>query len=162
MNNQYLKLQDPEKLTDEIIPLLIEKNYITKDDFDRNCIASLVKLFQGRLSKLSDFAEWADFFFLREIKIEPKAKEKFLSVDLSREFKLFIGRLETLEKFDIVTIEDTFRNLVNELGIEAKALIHPIRVALTGKTVGPGLFEVIYYLGLSRTKERLDKFIKKE
>ena len=49
-----------------------------------------------------------------------------------------------------------------ELGIEAKVLIHPMRVALTGKTVGPGLFEVIYYLGKERTKERLAKFIKKE
>lgn len=50
--------------------------------------------------------------------------------------------------------------MVKELNIETKILIHPIRVALTGKTVGPGLFEVIYYLGKETTKERLVKWIK--
>jgi glutamyl-tRNA synthetase len=50
---------------------------------------------------------------------------------------------------------------VQELNIEAKTLIHPIRVALTGKTIGPGLFEVIYYLGKERTRERLLRQIKR-
>jgi len=50
--------------------------------------------------------------------------------------------------------------LVSELGIEAKVLIHPVRVALTGKTVGPGLFEVVYYLGLEKTRKRLARLIK--
>ena len=159
MNNQYLRNADTEKLANEIIPLLAGQGYIDKDNFDRGYIISVVKLFQARLSKLSDFLDWADFFFLPEIKIDPGAQEKFLSKDLSREFKLFIERLEKLETFDIVTIEDSFRRLVAELNIEAKALIHPIRVALTGKTIGPGLFEVIHYLGKERTKQRLMKWV---
>jgi glutamyl-tRNA synthetase len=161
MNNQYLKKEDPEKLNDLLLPRLIEKGYITKDRFDRNYILSLVKLFQARLSKLNDFLDWADFFFLEDIKIEPAAKEKYLTQDLSREFKLFIERLDKLEKFDGVNIEATFRQMVKELGLEAKTLIHPIRVVLTGKTVGPGLFEVIYYLGKERTRKRLTKWIKR-
>jgi glutamyl-tRNA synthetase len=160
MNNQYLKKEDPEKLTDELIPALEEKGYIDKENFDRNYVVSLVKLFQGRLTVLNDFPDWADFFFLKEIPIDPAAEKKFLSGDLSKEFKLFIERLDALDKFDILTIEEAFRQLVKELNIEAKVLIHPVRVALTGKTIGPGLFEVIYYLGKARTKERLNKFIK--
>lgn len=161
MNNQYLKKKDPGELADELIPLLIEKEYIDKDKFDRNYIISLIQLFQGRLSKLGDFPDWADFFFVEDIKIDPQAQNKFLSGDLSRGFGLFIQRLDALEKFDIATIETAFRELVKDLGIEAKELIHPVRVALTGKTIGPGLFEVIYYLGRERTKQRLMKWIKK-
>lgn len=161
MNNQYLKGADTQNLTEEIIPLLIDKGYIKNDNIDRDYIMSLVKLFQGRLSKLSDFVDWADFFFLEEIKIDPKAQEKFLSQDLSGEFKLFIERLEKLDRFDIVNIEDSFRQLVSELNIEAKTLIHPIRVALTGKTIGPGLFEVIYYLGKERAKKRLLQWVER-
>ncbi len=160
INQQYLKKEDPQKLTDAIIPLLVEKRYIHKNNFDRDYIVSLVRLFQGRLSTLEDFLDWADFFFIKNIKIDPEAKKKFLAQDLSCEFKLFIERLEALDKFDILTIESSFRQLVKELNMEARAFIHPIRVALTGKTVGPGLFEVIYYLGKERTKERLSKFIK--
>jgi glutamyl-tRNA synthetase len=162
MNNQYLKKEDPEKLAEKIIPLLAEKKYIERDNFDRNYLLSLVKLFQARLSTLNDFVDWADFFFLKDVKIDPEAKNKFLSSDLSREFRLFSERLEVLDSFDIANIEASFRALVKELGIEAKTLIHPIRVALTGKTVGPGLFEVIYYLGKEITIERLSKFIRKE
>ena len=161
INNQYLKKADAEKLTDEIIPLLLKKRYINKNNFDRTYLVSLVKLFQGRLSRLTDFMEWADFFFVKNIKIDKEAKEKFFTQDLSSEFKLFIERLEKLDRFDIATIEASFRQLVEELNIEARTLIHPIRIALTGKAVGPGLFEVIYYLGRERTKERLMKWVKK-
>ena len=161
MNNQYLKTEDPERMADELLPLLIEKKFIEKDNFDRNYLVSLVKLFQARLTTLNDFVDWADFFFVKDLQIDPEAEKKHLNRDLSKEFKLFIERLEALEKFDIVTIEEAFRKMVAELHLEAKALIHPIRVALTGKTVGPGLFEVIYYLGKERTKERLTKFIRK-
>ena len=160
INNQYLKKADPQKLAEELIPALIGKKYIAKDAFDREHLVDLVKLFQGRLSKLSDFTDWADFFFLKDIQIEAQAEEKFLKEDFSREFRLFNARLEGLDKFDPATIESTFREMVKELHLEAKTLIHPIRVALTGKTVGPGLFEVIYYLGKERTQERLAKFIK--
>jgi glutamyl-tRNA synthetase len=162
MNNQYIKKADTEKLTGEIIPRLMEKNYIEKDNFDRDYLLSLVKLFKERLSTLNDFINWADFFFLKDIKIDPQAQKRYLSEDLSPEFKLFIQRLEALDEFDILTIEKSFRDMVKELNIEAKRLIHPIRVALTGKTIGPGLFEVIYYLGKEKTKQRLENWIKKE
>jgi len=160
-NNQYLKEADTVKLAEEIIPVLVEKNYIAKDNFDRNYIESLVKLFQPRLSTLNDFPDWAGFFFVDDVLMDPAAEEKFLRQDLSREFTQFIKKLEALEKFDISSIEESFRSLVKELNIEAKQLIHPIRVALTGKTIGPGLFEVIYFLGLARTKKRLEKYIKR-
>jgi nondiscriminating glutamyl-tRNA synthetase len=162
LNNQYLKNEDPGELAEQLIPELAARKWIAKDNFDRNYLLSLVKLLQARLTVLSDFFERADFFFLDDFPVDPKAQEKFLSRDLSKEFSLFSERLEKLEKFEIVEIEETFRQMVSELGLEAKVLIHPIRVALTGKTVGPGLFELIYCLGKDRTKRRLAKWIKKE
>ncbi len=160
INNQYLKKEDPEKLADQLIPALTEKGYINPQEYDRNYLLSLVKLFQARLTVLNDFVDWADFFFQKEVQIDPAAQEKYLSVDLSREFKLFCQRLDSLEDFSIENIETSFRQMVGELGIQAKVLIHPIRVALTGKTIGPGLFEVMYYLGKERVKERMGKWIK--
>ncbi|MGE5197955.1 MAG: glutamate--tRNA ligase [Deltaproteobacteria bacterium] len=159
INNQYIKNMDTQELTDQLLPLLEQKGYIRKNNFDRNYLISLVKLFQARLSTLNDFVDWADFFFTDSLVIDPKAQEKFLAQDLSREFALFIERLETLKEFDTVNIETCFRELVKELNIPAKTLIHPVRVALTGKTIGPGLFEVIYYLGRERTKDRLMKWV---
>ena len=159
MNNQYLKAVDPEKLADQLVPLLVERNYIHKDRYDRAYLLTLVKLFQARLPRINDFVDWADFFFLDEPIMDAVAKEKHLTQDLSKEFSLFVQRLNSLDSYEIMSIEESFRGLVAELGIEAKRLIHPIRVALTGKTIGPGLFEVIYYLGKERACKRLSKFI---
>jgi glutamyl-tRNA synthetase len=160
MNNQYLKNADPQKLLEELLPLLIERGYVGEEGFDRGYILELIKLFQPRLARLNDFVDWADFFFIEEIKIETAAQEKFLSKDLSKEFQLFISELEGLSSFSVENIEKCFRGLVVKLNIEAKVLIHPLRVALTGKTIGPGLFELIYSLGLERTKKRLLKWVK--
>jgi len=160
INNQYLKDKDPDKLADILVPLLSEKGYINPQGFDRDYLVALVKLFQPRLTIITDFPDWADFFFVQELKIDPEAEKKFLAEDLSREFRLFIEKLDKLGKFDILSIEEAFRGLVKELNMESKALIHPLRVALTGKTIGPGLFEVICYLGKTRTKERLSRWIK--
>ncbi|MEI6631450.1 MAG: glutamate--tRNA ligase [bacterium] len=160
-NNQYLKKADPQKLADELIPILLEQGYLEKDNIDKAYLLEIIKLFQARLNTLNDFISWADFFFLKEITPDPQAQAKFLGTDLSKEFSLFAERLEEVKDFDIPNIEISFRELIKELGIESKKLIHPIRVALTGKTIGPGLFEVIYYLGKERTRERLLKWVKK-
>jgi glutamyl-tRNA synthetase len=157
INNQYLKNADPQKLIEELLPLLREKKYISEAGFDKDYLLQLVRLFQPRLARLNDFVDWADFFFVEEVNLDPAARQKYLDKDLTKEFRLFVTELEGLKDFSIENIEKCFRDVVAKLNIEAKLLIHPIRVALTGKTIGPGLFEVIYYLGLARTRARLEK-----
>jgi glutamyl-tRNA synthetase len=162
INNYYIKISPTNKLTDLLTPMIEEKfpegeNYCS----NRQWLESLIKLYQGRINTLSDFLDWADFFFLDEIMVEQNLVEKFLSQDLSKEFSMFIERLERLESFTAASIEETFRDLVKELNINSRQLIHPIRVALTGKTIGPGLFDVIFYLGRHRVSQRLSKWIKK-
>jgi glutamyl-tRNA synthetase len=160
INNQYLKNIDPEKLADYLVPLLAEKNYINKDIYDRGYLLELVKLFQARLPRINDFVEWADFFFLAEPVMDEAAVKKYLENDLSKEFKLFAQRLENLTNFDAANIEAAFRELIAQLGIEAKVLIHPIRVALSGKTIGPGLFELMHCLGKEKSIKRLLKWVR--
>jgi glutamyl-tRNA synthetase len=161
VNNEYIKKTPPDVLRGFIAPLLQGRLGVDPEFIDPAYFASLIQLYQARLTTINDFVDRADFFFLTEPIMDPQAQDKHLNRDLSREFGLFISRLEVLAAFDIPSIEQAFRELVVELNIESKALIHPIRVALTGKTVGPGLFEVIYYLGQQRTKERLLKWIKR-
>ena len=76
---------------------------------------------------------------------------------MSKEFKLLAKGLKELDNFNIQSTEEVFRNLVSELGVEASDLVHPVRVALTGKDVGPGLFDTMVILGQGKTVERLFK-----
>ena len=61
--------------------------------------------------------------------------------------------------FDIETVEKSYRDLIDELGIKGGDIIHPTRLALSGKTVGPGLFDIISILGKEKCIERINKAI---
>jgi glutamyl-tRNA synthetase len=159
INSQHIKASDTGELVDLVVPRLQEAGLIPLEGYDRSYISSIVDLFKGRLPTLADFPDWADFFFTADVVIDPAAREKHLSKDYAKEFRLFSQRLAILEPFDVSSIEQCFRSLVSELGTDARTLIHPVRVALTGKTIGPGLFDIIYHLGKERTRSRLGKFV---
>ncbi|MFA6378865.1 MAG: glutamate--tRNA ligase [Candidatus Omnitrophota bacterium] len=154
VNAQHIKAMALERLTDLLIPLLKERNYLT-DHFDRKQLETIVSLFKGRLSTLEDFLDWADFIFVSKVVIRPEDQEKFLSRDLSREFSVLSDRLSKIESFTHETAEKAFRDVATELGVTTSDLVHPVRVALTGKSVGPGLFETMNVLGKEKTVQRL-------
>lgn len=154
INAQYIKKTDTPVLAEMLIPYLKEAGYIS-ENFDGNHFKKVVELFKGRLNVLTDFLDWADFIFLDEPKMDQEAKTKYLSQDRSKEFQLLCERLGEIKTFDTASTEEAFRTLVGELGIKASDLVHPVRVALTGKSVGPGLFDTMVILGKDITIRRL-------
>ncbi len=154
LNGQYIKEMTAGKLTDLIIPFLKEKGYI-RADFDRERLEKIVDLFKVRMATLTDFLEWADFVFVDKLMVGDEIRQQHLSHDRSKEFQLLSERISRLDTFDTASIEKAFRDLVAELGIQASELVHPVRVALTGKAIGPGLFDTMAILGKEKTVERL-------
>ncbi len=156
VNSQHLRKTDISQLTQYLVPLLKEKNMI-EEHFDRTRLEGVVKLFQSRMDTLVDFIDWADFIFNEKLTIGEELKKEFFSPQRAKEFKLLSQRLGAGDVFDVKTTEHIFRSLVAELKIQASDLVHPVRVALTGKTVGPGLFETMVVLGKEKTMERLNQ-----
>lgn len=154
LNGQYIRQMDTECLTQQLIPFLKEKNYLP-EDFDRQKLQEIVGLFKNRLLTLTDFLEWTDFIFMDRLKIGEDIRREQLSQDKTKEFRLLSERINALGSFDTVSVEKAFRDLVAELGIPPSDLVHPVRVALTGRAVGPGLFETMVVLGKERTIQRL-------
>jgi len=76
---------------------------------------------------------------------------------LSKEFKLLAQKLLELKQFGSQEIEKLFRNFVAELNLKSRDLIHPLRAAVTGSLIGPGLFEVISLLGKEKVCNRIFK-----
>ncbi len=158
LNGEYIKNMDVAKLTELLIPFLKEK-YQDKPIPDGKAMESIVNLFKGRMSTLKDFLEWTDFIFSDAVNFDPEAKEKHLSEDRSKEFALLAESESKLTEFNAKTAEEAFRSVVEQLGIKAGDLVHPVRVALTGRAVGPGLFETMAVLGQSKTVERLKAMV---
>ncbi len=158
INSQYIKKMEPIRLAGLLKPFLKEKGYIS-DDFDTKKLEKMAELYKRRLPTLMDFLERADFLFLDKISIEKEAAEKYLQQDKSQEFALLAERLQDLSVFDEKTTEKAFREVVAELGIPASELVHPVRVVLTGRAVGPGLFETMAVLGKEKTITRLKQYV---
>lgn len=156
VNSQHIKHYDSEKLVDALKPLLEEKGYLAPGATSQ-ALRQAVDLFKGRLSTLTDFLDWADFVFLDHIDVKEQDRKKFFTDKALEQFCLLSQRLEALNLFSAQSAEEVFRELVLELGIKAADLVHPVRVALTGKTIGPGLFETMALLGKEKTVQRLRK-----
>ncbi len=154
LNGQHIKEMETGRLTELIIPLL-EKERCGIKDFDGQRLKSIVHLFKARMSTLVDFLEWTDFIFVDRLTINQEMKAQHLAQDRSKEFRLLSEKIGQLNSFDAATIEKAFRDLVDQLGIKASDLVHPVRVALTGRAIGPGLFDTMAILGKEKTVQRL-------
>lgn len=159
MNGQYIKRLSVEELTHLVKPYLKEKNLL-RDDEDEERLKKIVALEQERLKTLAQITEYGDFFFLSEITYDEKALKKVLRKEgVSLILREYRNGLKDLEPFTIETVESVARKIIADMGIKGGALIHPTRVALTGRTVGPGLFELMALLGRKVIIKRLDKAI---
>ncbi len=159
MNGQYIKRLGVEELTDLVKPYLQENNLLRGDE-DEEWLKKIVALEQERIKTLSQITEYADFFFLSDITYDEKAVRKVLGKEMvPRILTEYRNGLKDLEPFTVETVESVARKIIADLEIKGGKLIHPTRVALTGRTVGPGLFELMALLGREVTVKRLDKVI---
>lgn len=158
INLQYLKKLDTNLLVEMIIPRLKKAGFIG-DNFDRNWLFNLVKLYQARCYTLSEFQEQTEFFFKEDFKYDEEGVNTYLKSDkIPLMFKKLAEALEKLTEFDIKNTEEAARKLVDEFGIKGADLIHPVRVAISGRTVSAGLFEIMALLGKEKVLKRLERF----
>jgi len=157
-NQQHIQRLPGGELARRIEPLMRERG-IWRDAFtgpERSWLLSFIDLLKPRVKRLHDFADEAPYFFTDQVVIDPEAAAKHLE---GAEVRGLLGaladRIAAAEPFASATLDATLRGLAAEQGVKVGALIHPARVALTGRSVSPGLFEVMELLGRGRTVERL-------
>jgi glutamyl-tRNA synthetase len=158
LNGQYIKEMDTAQLTQAILPLVSARYPEARPQVKD--LEDMVQLYKGRMNTLLDFLDWTDFIFNDQVRLEDEAKSKYLSLDIHKEFDLLAERLSAIGDFNVKAAEEAFRGVVAQLGIEAGELVHPVRVALTGRAVGPGLFDTMAVLGKERTVRRLREAFK--
>ena len=160
LNGQYIKERDSNDLLEKLLPLLKEKNIIG-EDFDREKLLNLVELYKVRMKTLADFTKHITIFYSDEIHFDEKAVEKHLKKEGARELLTkWRERLSDLGSFDKNSLEENCRSLAEELGVKPAKLIHPTRVAISGRTTGAGLFEMMEVIGKDTVLKRLDYVIK--
>jgi glutamyl-tRNA synthetase len=167
LNGNYLRELDLDYITKETIPFLIEKGFIKEYEAEEkyDYIKRVVAAVREKVKLLTELADGSEYFFKDISEYDPKGVAKRFEKDGTVRL-LESGRkaLEDAEDFKVETVEKIYRDLIDKLGIKGGDIIHPTRLALSGKTVGPGLFDIISILGKEECLKRMDKaieFIKK-
>ncbi|MCX5688120.1 MAG: glutamate--tRNA ligase [Candidatus Omnitrophica bacterium] len=131
-----------------------------KPDCDEKWFKKFAALYHPRVKTLIEFREEFGIFMSDEVQYNQEAVEKFLKKDkVSSILSITRERLEKLDPFTQENIEKSSRALIEELKIESSDLIHPLRVAVTGKAVSAGVFEVLALLGKDKVVTRLERVL---
>jgi glutamyl-tRNA synthetase len=154
LNADHIKATPIPRLAAQLIPFLKKLGFDAREgEFIEKVIQTLIP----RCKTLEEMAEAASFFYLDTISYDEKAVSKFLKLDARDPLILLLQELETLRVFTEENLEAAFKTIMDRTGLKLGKIAQPVRVALTGKTASPGIFEIVEILGkdlvVSRLKE---------
>ncbi len=159
-NADHIKVAQPETLVKPLAPFL---KILGHDIQPGPFIENVIKTLNIRSKTLKNMAEDALFYFAEDVSYDEKAAKKFLKPAALEPIQLLIAELESLDHFGEAKLEQAFKCVMEKTGLKLGKIAQPVRVALTGRTASPGIFEIIEIIDkdkvISRLK-RVTRFIK--
>lgn len=155
LNAHYIKEANLDRLFEEMKPLWPAGTNSNDAAFTKKVIVDL----QPRVKTLVELAYTANFYFTDDIKYEEQAAQKFLTPDISEHLKGIVDSLSSVQNFSKEGLEEFFKVYTQEKKIKFKLIAQPLRVALTGKTVSPGIDEIMVTLGKDRVIKKIKNAI---
>ena len=160
MNAEYIKTSPPEAVAESLVPFLKRTGLLDPaHPVSHEWLVQLVVLVRERAKTLVDMVEWVRPYFGEAVVWEEEAAAKFLTPKNAAVLRKLLERFLSLPGFSKQAWEEEFKRLVEEEGMKMGQLAQPVRVALTGRTASPGLFEVMEVLGRERTLSRLQQSV---
>jgi len=161
MNGQYIAQLPPDALETVLRPLFAASDVATAPLLsDASAYRVLVELLRPRAKRLTDFVDQARPLLADTVEYESAAIEKHVSsADIVSHLEALADALRTTNPFDAVHVEGAVRGTAERRSIKAGPLIHATRVALTGRTTSPGLFELITLLGREVSVARIERLV---
>jgi glutamyl-tRNA synthetase len=161
LNGQYIINSSSEELADMVVPFLVREKILEEgQEIDKAWLARAVGTLKERAKTLVELAGSLRYYISGEVEYEEKARTKFLNQNSLPYLKELLEALRALSDFSHDEIEKIFGAIVERQGIKLGALAQPVRVAITGGTVSPGIFEVLEILGREKTLKRIEKAVR--
>ncbi len=170
MNGEYIRKMKPDDLTFKAFPFIAKENLVGSKKYEdiedavRMALTRSISLEQEKIKLLKDIPNLIKYMLkqdLEEQDYEDEAKEKVLKLSGVKQILSDCrDRLARLEDFSEEKIEEEIRNYATESGKKTSEVFHPLRVAVSGRTRGPGLFALLSFLGRERVLKRIDYTIR--
>jgi len=148
MNGVYLRALSPEDYADALIQYLRE----TGHDWDEELVRRTVPIVQEKIERFGQYPDFAGFFFRDVEPDRAMLNGRAPIVEAARD------ELAAVDPFDAQHIEAALRSLAEKLGLSPRKAFEPIRIAVTGSKISPGLFESLELLGKDESLRRLSAF----
>ncbi|MCS7177117.1 MAG: glutamate--tRNA ligase [Candidatus Kapabacteria bacterium] len=156
MNAQYLRMLPVERLALELQPILRSFNY---PEFPLEYVVRVVALLRERVDRLPEIATFGDYMFVPPQQYDWAYFRKYWREELPGWLEELLALLEELEPFTMEQLQQQIRQFVEERGQPLRAIVHPLRLILTGKSVGAGIFETMEVLGKAECIHRIRSFL---
>lgn len=156
LNAHYIKTGDVERLAELLKPFLLEKGIDLAQGPD---LVAVVKSLQERASTMVEMADGAAFYFQNDLSYDEKAHNKFLKSDKTELFATIRNELEQCTAFNHDGLEQAFAVVMEKTGLKFGKIAQPLRVALTGGTASPSIYEVLEVLGKESALYRIDRAV---
>ena len=159
LNSQYIHALDPDKLAELLLPIVQKAGY----DVSLDRMKQIAPLIRERIKLLTDVLTAADFFFKKDLApydatlLVPQKGDAAMARKVLEKAKEVLAHTE----FAHDPLDQALRAAAKDLGVKAGQMFSPIRVAVTGRTASPGLFETLAVLGRDVTLERIGKALEK-
>jgi glutamyl-tRNA synthetase len=150
LNGVYLRALPPDDYADELIRYLREQGY----DWDETLVRRSVPIVQEKIERFGQYPDFAGFLF-RGVQPDPALLNGRAPVVAAAR-----DELERVDPFRAPEIEQALRSLAERLELSPRKAFEPIRIAVTGSKVSPGLFESLELLGKDETLRRLSLYAK--
>ena len=161
LNSQYIINSSSERLIELVMPFLVKENVIKEDrTFDKKWLSKAINTLKERSRTLIELANSLRYYLVEDIEYDLKAKEKFLNENSLASLVEVKEALKTLDNFIAPEIERVFMSIVEKQKTKLGKIAQPVRVAITGRTESPGIFEVLEIVGKEKTLKRLERAIK--
>ena len=164
LNSHYISQLDVKARTDAVIPFWQEEGLVNSME-DRDWLENIVEAVGERLTTFQDIVPQTCYFFTDDFEYEPKAVKKWWGgsdekKQKTREILTNLQQiLEEMSTFDIETIEAAIWKYTDENDIKRVAAMQALRIALTGTSFGPSLFDIVVLLGKDEVLKRISKAI---
>ena len=156
LNGVYLRQEKPETLAGLLLPILEKKGLRPRSP---EWLVEVIKTLQERSKTLVEMGEAAEFYFRSDFAVDEKAARKHLTPAIKEPLEELIAKLESAPEPDEKSLEEMFKEIITARGIKLGALAQAVRVALTGRAVSPGIYEVLKIVGKDEALKRVRKAI---
>ena len=161
LNSQYIINSSAEELAEMVVPFLIKEKVISEGQtLDKEWLSKAIDTQKERSRTLIELANSLRYYISEDVEYNEKAKIKFLNEKSLPYLIELKDSIVSISDFSALEIEKVFTSIIEKHGIKLGNLAQPVRVAMTGKTESPGIFEVIEIAGKEKTLKRLEKAIK--